>query len=84
MESIDLKSIPCETTASSRIVTDGKTFVRMPLKCAICLTYAQMPIKDTNNLRYVRCSKEQQAFCFRTVNPVALSSIENGDFKVIA
>ena len=84
MESIDLKSIPCETTISSPIVTDGKTFVRMPLKCAICLTYAQMPKKDTNNLRYVKCSKEQQAFCFRTLNPAALDSIKNGDFRVIA
>ena len=84
MESIDLKSIPCEITINNRIVTDEKTFVRMPIKCAICLTYAQKPNKDTNNLYYVRCSKEKQSFCLRAVNPSVLSSIKNGNFRVMA
>jgi len=84
MESIDLKSIPCETIVSNHIVTDGKTFVRMPIKCAICLTYAQKPNKDTTNLHYVRCSKDKQSFCVRAVNPSVLSSIKNGNFRVIA
>ena len=83
MESLDLKSIPCEITINNRIVTDEKTFVRMPIKCAICLTYAQKANKDTN-LRYVRCSKERQSFCLRAVNPSVLSSIKNGNFRVIA
>ena len=84
MESTDLKDIPCEITICNRIVTDGKTFVRMPIKCAICLTYAQEANKDTASLPYVRCSKDKQSFCLRAVNPAALSSIKNGNFRVIA
>ena len=84
MESNELKSIPCEITICNRIVTDEKTFVRMPIKCAICLTYAQKADKYTMNLRYVRCSKDKQAFCLRAVNPSVLSSIQNGDFKVVS
>ena len=84
MESVDLKSIPYETTISNRIVTDEKTFVRMPIKCAICLTYAQKPNKDATNLHYVRCSKERQAFCSHAINPAVIDSIKNGNFRVIA
>ncbi len=84
MESLDLKPIPGEFTICNHIVTDEKTFVRMPIKCAICLIHAQKVYKDTTNLRYVRCSKDKQAFCLRAVNPAAISSIKNGDFKVVA
>lgn len=84
MESNDLKSIPVEVTICNHIVTDEKTFVRMPIKCAICLIYAQKPNKDTTNLHYVRCSKEKQSFCLRAVNPSVISSIKNGNFRVIA
>ena len=84
MESTDLKDIPCEITICNRIVTDEKTFVRMPIKCAICLTYAQKGKKDSNNLHYVRCSKDRQLFCLRAVNPSVLSSLKNGNFRVIA